>query len=226
MVVNANTQLQPSGETEAPATATRSVILCGRRSSPNVQKVLWALAEFQLKHEVIEVGGRFGRLQEPAYKQLNPNGRVPVLVDGEFAIWESNAILRHLARRFAGHPLAPNDLISSARIDMAHDLVLSSLWPPIRDAMHYLQAKEMGPSLEITTEVQKRTDGVLASVDALLAERPYMAGKVFTIADIPLGVAMSRYVWLGGRFGSYRHLTRWYHDVAPRPAFADTVGME
>lgn len=226
MTPSAPEKLQIADNAAEPEAAARSVILCGRKSSPNVQKVLWALAEFQLKHEVIEVGGKFGRLNEPAFKQLNPNGRVPVLVDGEFAIWESNAILRHLARRFAGHPLAPDDLISCARIDMAHDLVLSGLWPPIRDALQYLRIKNSAPSLEITNEVQKRAEASLLTLDTMLAERPYLAAKTFTIADIPLGVALSRFVWLGGRFGSHRHLTRWYHDVAPRPAFADTVTVE
>lgn len=87
----------------------------GRRSSFNVQKVLWLVAELQLQHEHISAGGSFGRLDEPAFRRLNPHGRVPVLQDGELGTWESHAILRYLAARYGGERFWPGDPADRAR---------------------------------------------------------------------------------------------------------------
>ena len=70
----------------------------GRRNSQNVQKVLWLIGELGLPYLVIPAGGSFGRLDEAAFRALNPHGLVPVLQDDDLAVWESHAILRYLAR--------------------------------------------------------------------------------------------------------------------------------
>src|ERR1700739_1511342 len=72
----------------------------GRRSSFNVQKVLWLVGELGLAHEHIPAGGSFGRLDEPAFRAMNPHGKVPVIEDGDVPGWESHAILRYLAARY------------------------------------------------------------------------------------------------------------------------------
>src|SRR5262249_33978674 len=72
----------------------------GRRNSFNVQKVLWLVGELGLAHEHIPAGGSFGRLDEPSFRALNLHGRVPVIEDGNLAVWESHAILRYLAARY------------------------------------------------------------------------------------------------------------------------------
>ena len=71
----------------------------GRRTSSNVQKVMWTVAELGLAHERIDLGGPFGGNQEPAYQALNPNGLVPTLVDADLVLWESNSNVRYLANR-------------------------------------------------------------------------------------------------------------------------------
>src|SRR5215468_4547469 len=77
-------------------------LLLGRRSSFNVQKVQWLLGELGLDFEQRELGGRFGGLDTPEFLTLNPNGRIPVLVDGDVVVWESHAILRYLAATHGG----------------------------------------------------------------------------------------------------------------------------
>jgi glutathione S-transferase len=68
----------------------------GRANSVNVQKVLWCLRELDLTYERIDAGMAFGRNTEPDYLAMNPNGRVPTLVDGDFVLWESNSVMRYL----------------------------------------------------------------------------------------------------------------------------------
>ena len=71
----------------------------GRRSSFNVQKVMWLVGELGLAHEHIDAGGAAGGLDAPAFLAMNPHGRVPVIADGDAVVWESHAILRYLAAR-------------------------------------------------------------------------------------------------------------------------------
>src|ERR1700751_4778003 len=71
--------------------------LLGRQTSGNVQKVIFMLEELNLPYTREDYGRQFGNTQTDAYRKLNPNAKVPTLVDGDLAIWESNTILRYLA---------------------------------------------------------------------------------------------------------------------------------
>jgi glutathione S-transferase len=66
----------------------------GRRSSFNVQKVMWLIGELDLPHQHIDAGGAFGGLDAPEFLAMNPHGRVPVIRDEDATVWESHAILR------------------------------------------------------------------------------------------------------------------------------------
>src|SRR6202163_4195542 len=80
----------------------------GRVNSVNVQKVLWCLRELDLAFERIDAGMAFGRNHEPDYLAMNPNGRVPTLVAGDFVLWESNSIMRYLVLAYReGSPIYP-----------------------------------------------------------------------------------------------------------------------
>ncbi|HET6263287.1 MAG TPA: glutathione S-transferase, partial [Usitatibacter sp.] len=79
----------------------------GRLSSVNVQKVVWCADEMGLAYERIDAGGKFGRNDTPEYLAMNPNGLVPVIEDDGFVLYESNAIVRYLARDAALFPADP-----------------------------------------------------------------------------------------------------------------------
>ena len=72
----------------------------GRKNSSNVRKVLWCIEELALEYERAEAGGAFGVVDSPEYRALNPNGRVPMLEDDGFVLWESNVIVRYLSAEY------------------------------------------------------------------------------------------------------------------------------
>ncbi len=74
----------------------------GRANSVNVQKVLWCCRELAVPFERIDAGMQFGRNGDADYLAMNPNGRVPTLVDGDFTLWESNSIMRYLGLTHGG----------------------------------------------------------------------------------------------------------------------------
>ncbi len=81
----------------------------GRRSSFNLQKVMWLVGELQVEHRHIELGGQFGGLDTPEFLAMNPHGRIPVIDDQGTVVWESHAILRYLAARFGGKSFWSDD---------------------------------------------------------------------------------------------------------------------
>ena len=81
----------------------------GRANSVNVQKVLWCLHELDISYDRIDAGMQFGKNNEVPYLAMNPNGRVPTLVDGDFVLWESNSIMRYFALVHGqGSPIYPD----------------------------------------------------------------------------------------------------------------------
>ena len=81
----------------------------GRATSANVMKPLWACDEMGVPYEHEEVGGSFGRTKDADYLAMNPNSRVPTIVDDGFVLWESNAIVRYLANKHGRGTMAPAD---------------------------------------------------------------------------------------------------------------------
>ena len=82
----------------------------GRVNSVNVQKALWALDELGLAYERIDAGLKFGVVDSPAYRTMNPNGLVPTMDDDGFVLWESNVIVRYLATNYGMGKLCPVEL--------------------------------------------------------------------------------------------------------------------
>lgn len=85
------------------------ITVWGRRSSVNVQKVLWTLAELEIPFTQEAVGGSFGGNHDADFLRMNPNGLVPVIRDGDVTMFESNAIVRYLSARYRGGLLRPTD---------------------------------------------------------------------------------------------------------------------
>src|SRR5919198_5714089 len=103
--------------------------LLGRKTSGNVQKVLWLLEELKMPYEREDYGRQFNNTQTPEYLRMNPNAKVPTLVDGELVIWESNTILRYLATK-AKSPLYPADAAKRTQVERWMDWQLASLNGP------------------------------------------------------------------------------------------------
>lgn len=196
------------------------MILWGRPSSVNVQKVLWALDELGLAFEHRRVGGRYGGTDDPAFARLTPVRRVPVLEDGALALWESHAILRHLARREgrlgAGDPVA----------DMWLEFGSTTLQPPFIGL--FWQRVRMRPEEQDAAALARHRDALGTALEILEAGlsggRAFAAGAEFTIADIGLGSLFHRLVDLDpGLVEPHSGVTAWHRRLQERPGYAARV---
>ena len=194
----------------------------GRANSVNVQKVLWALSELDLAYARIDAGMAFGKNREPEYLAMNPNGRVPTLVDGDFVLWESNSIMRYLALAYGkGSPVYPAAPKARAGVDRWLDWSLSTLQPVDRPVFWALVRTPLDK--RDMAAIQRDADAeaeVWRIADNQLATRRFIEGDDFTLADIALGAYARR--WLGVEGVSkpkLAHLDRWFAQFATRPGF-------
>lgn len=196
----------------------------GRRNSFNVQKVLWLVGELGLAYEHVPAGGDFGRLDEPDFRALNPHGRVPVIEDEGVAVWESHAILRHLAERYGASRFWP-DLAARAAIEPWMDWHQTSFQPAFGAGLFWGWFRT--PEAQRDWPAIRRAEAACAQhlglIDAVLADRPYLAGEVLTLADIPLGTCLFRYFEMGLETPAVPRVRRWYARLAERPAYREHV---
>jgi glutathione S-transferase len=198
----------------------------GRNTSSNVQKVMWAVGEMKLPHQRIDVGGAFGKNNEPPYLAMNPNGLVPTLEEEDgFTLWESNSIVRYLAAKHADRTLEPEDLKTRALAHKWMDWQLSVMGPAITPVFWGL----------IRTPPEKRDAGAIAAgkvktvaaakmLDDQLGKTAYLAGDAFSYGDIPVGIMIYRYMQLIPERPQTPSLDRWYAAISSRPAFKEQVG--
>jgi len=197
----------------------------GRRNSSNVRKVIWCLEELQVPYRSIDAGGAFGVVNEPDYRALNPNGRVPTLKDGELVLWESNAIVRYLCAHYAaGTPWFPADAAERASADKWMDWCTSSLAGPFKPLFWGLlrTPAEQRNQAEIQTALAQCAEQ-LSLVDQTLARQPWLSGQYLGMGDIPLGAFA--YAWFGLPIErpSLPHLHAWYERLQSREAYRKGV---
>ena len=109
----------------------------GRQSSFNLQKVMWLVDELGLAHEHILAGGDHGGLDTPAFRAMNPHGRVPVIDDDGVVVWESHAILRYLAARHGGERFWSPDAATRSQADRWMDWSQTALQPDFLFSFYY-----------------------------------------------------------------------------------------
>lgn len=184
-------------------------------STPNSIKVPIALEELGLDFDLRAVNVRKGEQKAPDFLALNPNGKVPVLVDGEFVLADSAAILVHLAE--TSGRLLPADGLERARVFEQLFFHASALSPAFGQAGFFqrLAAEPQPIAIERFSNEAKRTLSVL---DGVLARRRFAAGPDFTIADIAHFGWLWRREFAGVDLDAAPNVARWYAEVEARPA--------
>jgi glutathione S-transferase len=169
--------------------------ILGRVSSINVRKVLWTCTEIGLPFEREDWGIGFKPTRDPAFTALNPNALVPVAIDGEFVLWESNTICRWLAAEHGRSDLLPTPPRERALVERWMDWQLGDLNNAWRYAFMALvrqsPAHRDPAAIAASAAEWNRLMGLL---DAHLQRcGPHAAGADFTLADIVLGLAVQRW---------------------------------
>jgi glutathione S-transferase len=198
--------------------------LWGRINSINVQKVLWALDELKIPHERSDAGMQFGVVNEPFYRKMNPNGRVPTIEDDGFVLWESNAIVRYLSAKHGAGTLWPNDLRQRADADRWMDWTTSTVAPALTPVFWGLvrTPPEKRNMAAIEAEAEKVAQA-LQVLEQSLEGRDHVAGKPFTMGDIPLGTFVHRWYALALKRPKLPRVEAYYQRLQQRASYKKHV---
>ena len=185
---------------------------------------IWAALELGIEYENVPIGWTDNSIYGDAYREINPNSRVPAIKDGDFIMWESLAINLYLVKKHGG-PIRPVTIEEEARAWQW------TLWAAIhleRPAMqwafhtHILDPEERNP--EVAEKALKETRDLLKILDGQLSKAPYLAGNRFTVADLNVGCVLLRpHQHLD--LTDFPHLKTWDKAVFERPAAKQAWGI-
>ena len=195
----------------------------GRKNSSNVRKALWCAEELGLDYEAIDAGGAFGVVDTPQYRAMNPNGRVPVIEDGDFVLWESNTIVRYLCAKQASD-FYPSDLQARANAEKWMDRTTSPLDDPYTAVLcGIVRTPADQQNWDSINAGRQACIDALKTVEQALAEQPYLSGQAFGMGDIPLGCFIYAWFEMPIERPAMPHLEAWYQRLQQRPAYRKAV---
>lgn len=191
--------------------------ILGRKTSGNVQKVLFLAEELGLEYDREDYGRQFENTQTEDYLALNPNAKVPTLIDGDLVIWESNTILRYLASK-AGSQLYPTDPAARTNVERWMDWQLGALNPLYMTLFKgsRLEASERGDDFSAAAKEIVPQLGIL---DAQLTRHEYLAGDALSLAEFCLAPLTTRCLNFPIDLPDLTHLRAWQDRIGAMASF-------
>lgn len=193
--------------------------LHGFPMSPNTRRALFALEEHGAPYELVTVDLMAGEQKSAAYLALNPTGRVPTLVDGEFVLWESNAILEYLAARDPARGLGAKSPVETGEIARWMYMSAAHLSPNVaRIFAHTIRLPEAQRIPRLVEEARAEVDRCLKALAGRLADRDYLIDR-FSLAEIAIAPTLGAAPMLGIDLGRFPPVAGWMKRIAARPAW-------
>ncbi|MGH8741701.1 MAG: glutathione S-transferase family protein [Burkholderiales bacterium] len=197
----------------------------GRTNSVNVKKALWAAEELGVPYQRIDAGMEHGVTRTPEYLRMNPNSLVPTIDDEGFVLWESHSIVRYLCAKHGAGTLWPTELKARADAERWMDWAFAFqsamrnvFWGLIRTPPEKRDASAI-------EEGRQKSAALLAVAERTLSGRPYLGGAAFTMADIPLGCEVQRWMRVPIERPPFPAVAAWFDRLRERPAFRKLVDI-
>ena len=192
--------------------------LWGRLNSLNVQKVVLALEEAGVAYERTDAGLQFGINKTPEYLAKNPMGLVPLFEDGDFVLWESNAITRYICAKYMP-ALYYNDLQARADAERWMDWQATLNGALVPAFYNLVRAEPSKRDMSAVEASLQKTAELFAMFDAHLRGRDFVAGQQFGFGDLGLAPIVHRWLHMPCERASIPHVEAWYQRLMQRQAF-------
>jgi len=193
-------------------------------------RILWALEELGVPFEKVRVDIQAGDQKKPAYLALNPNGKVPLVVDDGVPVFESIAILIHLGQRYGQDKGLWPSIGSKVHGEALAWIVWSGVTLQPTMFRYMLNTQERFPAEARNAkqaEIAKaELDKLVAIVEAHLAKSPYFVGDSFSYVDLALASAMGFWKMSGHDFSAHPHVAKWLEACQSRPAFKAAMSAQ
>ena len=209
----------------------------GRPNSICTQRVLWACCEANVDYELelasgtmgpnghISQGGQpFGHVDTEPYRAMNPNGTVPTMEDGETVLWDSVAIVVHIAQKFAPELLYGACPVTLARSVQWMGWTNEHMEPLLHTlVMELVRLTEEQRSADALEKARRAAISKLELMDRHLAQQSYLAGNDFSMADIPAGATVYRWSLFDLEQPRLQNVGDWLLRLQDRDAFQEIV---
>ena len=194
----------------------------GRINSHNVKKLLWFADEIGLPYDRRDVGGQFGFPAD--YVAKNPNKLIPTVEEDGLVLWESNAILRYLAAKYApGTAFWPVDHAARAVGDKWMDWQIGYADTQRTMFMQMVRVAPENRDAEAIAASLKQATALMVILNGALEKTRWLSGAAFGLGDIPMGCYVNSWFQLEIERPDLPALEDWYDRLKSRPAYAEHV---
>jgi glutathione S-transferase len=180
----------------------------GTRSRASI--VQWYLEELEVPYEFVLLDMQAGEHRQPDFLAINPVGKVPAIVDGEFKLWETGAILMYLAEKYDAEK---------------HDPMLNSIEQRATLAQWVLFANAtVGPGIFVEATRERESPRLLGMLNQLFEQHPFVMGDRFGAADVAVGSILAYIpMMLKLGFEDYPAIAQYLERLGERPAFQKAI---
>ncbi|MDS7932993.1 glutathione S-transferase [Acinetobacter sp. V91_7] len=196
--------------------------ILGRDNSINVRKVLWLCEELNLEYEREDWGRGVLSTQSPEFLQLNPNGQIPVVLDGDLVLWQSNSIIRYLANAYdKENQLYPPQAKERFFVDQWLDwqaIELNNSWTYTIMSLLRHSPDHQDPNL-LQQGIDKWNRHMQMLDQQLAKTQAYVAGSQFSLADIPIGLSVQRWKATPFDHPTLSHVDQYFELLNQRAGF-------
>lgn len=176
----------------------------GARSRASI--VQWYLEELGQPYEFVLLDMQAGEHQQPAYLAINPVGKVPAVVDGDFKLWESGAILFYLADKYGAVPLTVEQ-----RGELAQWILFANA--------------TLGPGVFVEANRERELPRLMKFLNQLFERQPFVLGEQFSVADVAIGSLLAYIpLMLKLDLSEYPAVVDYTQRMTARPAFQKSIG--
>ncbi|MBE9199851.1 MULTISPECIES: glutathione S-transferase family protein [unclassified Nodularia (in: cyanobacteria)] len=176
----------------------------GARSRASI--VQWYLEELGVGYEFVMLEMQAGEHLQPEYLKINPMGKVPAIVDGDFQLWESGAILLYLADKYGKTPLS------------LEERGIFSQWVLFGNAT-------LATGIFVEASREKETPRLLTPLNEIFERQSFLLGDEFTVADVAVGSILAYIpIMLKLDLSAYPAVLNYIKRISERPAFQKSIG--
>lgn len=193
--------------------------------SPNTRRAMLALEEAEIAYEHVEVDLMGGEQKRDPYRALNPTARVPTLVDGDFVLWESNAIVEYVAALAPGKRLAGENPRERAEIARFAYMNAAHLSPNVaRIFAHTIRLPEAQRIASVVEEARTEVDRCLLALDMRLRTHEWLVGDRITSSDIAILPVLANAGMLRIDLSGFAGVSGWLGRMLQRPSWKKIAG--
>lgn len=182
-------------------------------------RCFWMLEELGLPYEAVHLDMKNKEHKSEWYLKINPNGKVPALVDGDFVIWESMAINNYLAKKY-------NSTLASKNVEEEGQILQWSFWSLVdlqEPAVSWLIQEYFVPAekrnMQVIEDAKTKAKGFLKVLEKSLEGKVYLVNNRFTVADLNVASVVNVLEELKYDFSEFKIIQQWMKDCTDRPAF-------